>query len=64
MNLTWTGLGLKLAISGEFGDWAVAQPNCVGNLVPAFVYGYEAEFFFLCSQGGTFSHANDETNIL
>jgi len=66
MNLAWTGLGLKLAISGEFGDWAVAQPNSVGNLVPVFIYGYEAEFFFffLNCQKGTSSHATDEKNIL
>jgi len=47
MNLAWTGLGWKLAISGEFGDCAVAQPSCVDNLVPAFTYGYEAEFFLM-----------------
>jgi hypothetical protein len=42
----WPGLGSKLAISGESGDWAVAEPNCVDDLVP-FIYGYEAEFFFM-----------------
>ena len=54
-HMDCSGLGSKLAINGESGDWAVAQPNCVDNLVPAFICGYEAEIFFMWSRGHFFT---------